>query len=379
MYPTTANRYERYDDEEEDYDEEGASQEEEEGEEEDDSLISKEDGKNHSLPLRSEQIGQVYLREPTNLLKQTNMIIANSADRNLLAEDLFHFRVSLNDSLINSCKFHKTHIKNITKLTIEYIIFPKYNMWNSRFHGTNEIFLNKPNVIYVMIDEVKSSTEYSNDELQNVYQTFIEDKCIQKEHSLFLPLYENDRFQSPINYLSNGFTLSIKGIDDYCYNTPSYSMTDRFHISKLLYYESIGILRLFPSQEIPSVFLGIGDIITFHNIEIDTQVLQVMDPLIQSMFRNLILSTFDTSKRKGFVVVMKSMMGGESCIDVSLQTKSYPSSTVSLSNIDTLTYYKFPLSSSPFPKNFILNKSSQYEIGFKIEHLVPTMKYDALG
>jgi len=329
-----------------------------------------------SYPLLSDQLGQVYLHEPVTLVRQKNMIIANSADRNLVSEDLFQFRISFNDSLEKSCKFHKTHIKNITKLTIEYIIFPKYSMWNIRYHGTNEININRPTTVYVIINEVKSSTEYSNDELQNIYQVFLEKRCF--EHSiLYLPLNENDTFQGPVNYLSNGFTISIKGIDDYNYS-PISAIRDRFHLSKLYYYESTRILRLFPSEEVLRVFLDIGDIVTFHNIEIDTEILQEMATEIQNMFRTLIVSTFDTSKRKGFAVIARGVTGGENYIDVSVETKTFPSSTLTLSTIDSMAYYKFPLSSSSFPKNFILNKSSQYEIGFKIEHLVPTMNYDEL-
>lgn len=330
-----------------------------------------------SYPSRSDQIGQVYFQEPTSLVKQSNMIIANSADRDLLSEELFHFKVSFNDSLEKKCKFHKTHIKNITKLSVEYIVFPKYTLWNTRYHGTNEIPLHKPSIVYVLIDEVKSSTEYSNDELQNVYQIFAEKRCC-TDHTthLFLPLNENDSFQGPVNYLSNGFTVRIKGIDDYCYNFSTGSpFRDRFHVSKLLLYETVSILRLFPSEEIPTVCLKIGDIVSFHNIEINTGLLDQMDPMIQNLFQNLIKSTLDQTKRKGYVVVNRGLIGGESYIDVSIATSAFPIPTLTLSNIDSLSYFKFPLNNSPFPKNFILNRSSQYEIGFKIEHLVPSMKY----
>jgi len=347
--------------------------EEEDDEEEDDPSPP-----HHQQQNSSSALGQIYLQEPTSIMKQSNTIVANSADRDLQSEDLFHFRVSFNDSLEKKCKFHKTHIKNITKLSVEYIIFPKYTLWDTRYHGTNEILLNKSPIVYVMIDEVNSSTEYSNDELQNVYQIFSEKTCCHQNTSrLFLPLTENGPFQSPVNYLSNGFTLRIKGMDDFCYTT-EFSFRDRFHISKLLFYETVSIVRLFPSESTPTVFLATGDIISFHNIEIDPTLLQMMDSIIQGMFRNLIVSTLDNTKSKGYVIVARGTTGGENYIDVSIGTSAFPNSKLSLSNIDTLTYYQFPLSNSPFPKNFILNRSSQYEIGFKIEHLVPTMKYEAM-
>lgn len=143
-------------------------------------------------------------------------------------------------------------------------------------------------------------------------------------------------------------------------------------------YETVRVIRLFPSEEVPIAFLDIGDIVSFHNVEIDISLLEEMDPVIQNMFRNLIVSTFDTAKKKGFIVIRRGITAGESYFDVSLGTTAFKSHALTLSNIETLSYYKFPLNTSPFPKNFILNRSSQYEIAFKIEHLIPTMKYDAL-